>query len=111
MPLVVFPAGTGAVLVVLLVMLVILLLWQITWERRERERSAPAGFVLGWRLRDGGVHSTTVAADTDDLELEYRAARKSLDPAVVETWVSQRTATGSVRRYWVAGELDRTETI
>ncbi|WP_440106927.1 hypothetical protein [Streptosporangium sp. H16] len=54
-------------------------------------------------LRDGNLHSSTAAANVDELEVDRLAGRKSLAPGVVETWVSWRTSEDTVRRYYAAG--------
>ncbi|MEU4836434.1 hypothetical protein [Streptosporangium sp. NPDC023615] len=71
--------------------------------RRAREERTTVGWVLGWRMRDGSLHSRTAPADLDELDVDRLAGRKSLEAGVVETWVSWRTPEGTARRYYANG--------
>lgn len=106
MPLAVMPTSLGGVVGSLLGMLILILVRRAQKARRAREESTTVGWVLGWRLRDGSLHSSTATANADELEVECLAVEKSLEPDVVETWVSRRTPAGPVRRYYVAGERE-----
>ncbi|MFF5114753.1 hypothetical protein [Streptosporangium sp. NPDC000509] len=72
--------------------------------RREQERASTVGYVLGWRLSDGSLHSATASANVTEAEVTTVARRKSLELDVMEAWVSWRTHDGHrVRRSYADG--------